>query len=765
MKKMLSLLLALLMLISLLPTSLAEAVETTSTMAEVSDEPIVNLPHDPNGIPTVFYQGNTIVGPGNAVGIRGEYLDQEWTATITDGEKSAEVELIQQNRQSFKFVIPADFQANTLYTLTLDGEKPLSIILNKPVVQWMQGDEGAISTVGGWVRVQGECLTLDETKPHTLTLTATDGTVTTLNADRVYDAYSVGFVIPELPLGEYKAVYANGFGEDDAGVLTIGVSHESQWSQKVYDVTKYKIDNTGATDSTAMLNVLLGHMANTGGGVLYFPAGRYQITTTLTLGKGITLRGDGPEYTQLFWPNTGKALNMINAHNGNVAIEDMEFVAGIAGMFLQAGTPAYISNNILPDASQGNVRVENVRVTQSQYLGTEAIHHREYWDSILDEYYDSGNHTMMQLYGDNNKLINCEFNWGGWMSLIGRSGKYMQVRNCTFDSTDVGTCLSVGGRYSIIEDITLQDVTMGAPGSSYVARVSINDCMWGDNRESMTSDGGASIKYQGTAEMQTDGVRFTFPERLEVGKTIEKHKIKSEEPYKLLILQGAGAGQWRNIIGYEGDTVIIESPFDAPPDGDSRFTITNAGMNSYFVDFTVDNGGMVQFYSGAINMVIDNMKITRSSGIKIYGSKPYSTCAVNWYCSVVNSDLSQGNHYHTRGWMDYWHTSEASKRLPGGSFLCAVANVGYEEPVRSLNVTFRNNRLENNCLIYLFAADSDVMLDPIIDCNHSENTRVGIYIEGSPANVLLHGNTTKNVDTPVEYYPYKHPSPYWGAVI
>ncbi len=122
MKKTVSILLSLLLLISLLPIGLTEDAVTVSTAA--SDHPVLNLPHDPNGTPSVFYQGNTVVEPGNAVSIRGEYLDQAWTATLSDGEQSAQVELLQQNQQSFKFIVPTDF-AEGAYTLTLAGEKPL----------------------------------------------------------------------------------------------------------------------------------------------------------------------------------------------------------------------------------------------------------------------------------------------------------------------------------------------------------------------------------------------------------------------------------------------------------------------------------------------------------------------------------------------------------------------------------------------------------------------------------------------------------------
>ncbi len=759
-----SLMLILAMLFSAVPVSLAEE----GWINAPETDPILDLPHDPNGIPTVFYQGNTVVGPNNAVGIRGEYLDQEWIATITDGEKTAEVELLQQNRQSFKFIIPENFKANTIYTLNLEGEKPLTITLNKPNVQWMQGDEGSISTVGGWVRVQGECLSLTEDAQHTLTLTAADGAVTTLNADCIYDAYSIGFVIPELPLGEYQAVYSNGFAEDDAGILTIGVSPESTWGKKVYDVTKYKIDNTGVKDCTIMVNTLLAHIGSTGGGVLYFPAGRYLMSGTIQIDSysGITLRGDGMDYTQLFWQGqrslatyesgvtdmkADKGSRMIHARFGNIVIEDMEFAAGHIGSFLVT------EHQGMPNAPySGNVRLENVRVNQNSFIGTEDGYHKDYFRSILDAL-RSNDTCLMRLDGDNNKIINCEFLWSSWMT-IALPNEYLLVQNCSFNSSGAGSTLQFYGNQLIVEDCDMERCTVGSGGTGiYFARNDIKDSLYGDNREAYTSDGTAGLPYQGYAEIHEDGVSFTFPVSLGAGAYC------ANGTKKLQIMEGTGAGQWRLIKGAADDnTVVLESPFEVAPDETSRFTISTMQTNNYFVDCTVENAGMFQFYTGQCNSVIDGLKVSRASGIKLYAKKGGKYAGTCWYCSVVNCEVINGNHYHTNGYMDYWEANKqsalgTSQRLAqsgGGSFLTAVSTPGETDPTYSLNVMFRNNKMGHNCLIYLMSCDAGSMVDPILDGNYSENTRTGIYIEGVPGNILLHNNAAPKAEKAIEYFPY-----------
>ena len=136
--------------------------------------------------PAVFYSGNTVVRAGNITGVQGEYLDQEWNAVLSDGVRTEPVELLQQNRQSFKLQIPDGF-ADGIYTLTLSGNQPLTITFNEPKVRWMQGDEGETATPGGWLRLQGECMRIrPDVTPYAM-LASDDNAITRIFPDRVYD--------------------------------------------------------------------------------------------------------------------------------------------------------------------------------------------------------------------------------------------------------------------------------------------------------------------------------------------------------------------------------------------------------------------------------------------------------------------------------------------------------------------------------------------------------------------------------------------------
>ena len=120
--------------------------------------------------PIIFYSGNTVVRPGNAVVIRGEYLDEIREITVSDGKSAEKAEILQGNRQSFKFIIPNNLQEGvfTVKMKTADGEYERK--LNITVVRWVQGDEGKAATPGGWIRINGECLRINSKRNPYLTL-------------------------------------------------------------------------------------------------------------------------------------------------------------------------------------------------------------------------------------------------------------------------------------------------------------------------------------------------------------------------------------------------------------------------------------------------------------------------------------------------------------------------------------------------------------------------------------------------------------------
>ena len=59
-----------------------------------------------------------------------------------------------------------------------------------------------------------------------------------------------------------------------------------------YNVLDYGADPTGNLDNTRLFQTLIDRIGNQGGGTLYIPEGIYKIKSTLTVMKGVTIRGD-----------------------------------------------------------------------------------------------------------------------------------------------------------------------------------------------------------------------------------------------------------------------------------------------------------------------------------------------------------------------------------------------------------------------------------------------------------------------------------------
>ncbi|MBE5959706.1 MAG: carbohydrate-binding protein [Lachnospiraceae bacterium] len=70
-----------------------------------------------------------------------------------------------------------------------------------------------------------------------------------------------------------------------------------------YNVMDYGADNTGSRDNTEVFQKLIDKTADLGGGTVYVPAGRYKVTGSLRIKKGVILRGDWTK------PQKGKEIS------------------------------------------------------------------------------------------------------------------------------------------------------------------------------------------------------------------------------------------------------------------------------------------------------------------------------------------------------------------------------------------------------------------------------------------------------------------------
>ena len=103
----------------------------------------------------------------------------------------------------------------------------------------------------------------------------------------------------------------------------------------------------GVADDTAAVQAALNSAIAARGGVVYFPAGKYKITSTLMVGtdtqtSSISIQGDGPLLTTLLWQGGAVPCLQINRNKyyklSGFAIQGGAIVPGSKGIYVASGT-------------------------------------------------------------------------------------------------------------------------------------------------------------------------------------------------------------------------------------------------------------------------------------------------------------------------------------------------------------------------------------------------------------------------------------------
>lgn len=130
-----------------------------------------------------------------------------------------------------------------------------------------------------------------------------------------------------------------------------------------YNVMDYGADNQGNNDNTQIFQKLLNKTYELGGGIVYVPSGKYKITGSLKIPKGVTLRGDWKEPTAGQPITSGTILMAYTGRGGSETTQpfiEMEPETGC--MELTIWYPEQDPNNITPYSP-------TIRLGVNQYTG------------------------------------------------------------------------------------------------------------------------------------------------------------------------------------------------------------------------------------------------------------------------------------------------------------------------------------------------------------------------------------------------------------
>lgn len=730
-------------------------------------------------MPALFQVTTAATRPGDAVSVRGEYLDKIKSIQVarlpddevdsalpayvplpredglpdpnkTDRSVSAlpaykiiTVDKLLQNEQSVKFIIPAAWQEGVYSVSLADARGETHFYINAPKVNWAISEEGLKAVAGGYLRIQGKNLWRKKATAQVVLISADKKQLTRMKVARFFDDFSVSVNIPAgTPAGDYHLYYHNGLGGKTAWSEPLKIAVVAPVpakADKLFDVKAYGAKGDGVNNETAAFRAALEAAGAQGGGTVYVPPGRYMLTGELILPTFTTLKGESKELSQLFWNplgwDTGVLPNSLLSGTHHFAIKDLNIWATRAwGIIMQNG----------PESERGYVTLENLVVRQSAEIGGLLYAVKANRDTVEAELNSRWNKTGIVLRGENLKLRNCDFNASG-MYTFSAAGGFIQ--HCRFRREGTGVnqpYMAVHPKGLIFEDCYKQGdgygyaATIDESHDLYEAR-NIIPFDYTNDREVMTLDGGSG-GYAGKIG-HISGTLLTLPAGADTWRWTPNKWIGGG----VFIINGRGTGQYRRIVRHTMDSIYLDQPFLVDPDAGSVISITTVRKNLFYIDNEATDGGAYQLYGSAQNCVISGLKMRRCSGVVSRGSLLYHGLQPNWYIDIVNCEFREGNYCHWFGAGDR-HSGYQSINL-----------IGTGSPGLNIGTLVRRNRLYDFSYIRTSpGTGAHAVTDVIIEDNSITTAKTAISLGGSgssTSNTLIHNNHYTGVETPIDIHP------------
>ncbi len=645
------------------------------------------------------------------------------------------LDALQPSPESAKFLLPKDLKAGAYLCAIVseDGtSEPLG--LNLPTIYWQQGDRGLNkASAGGWLRVFGRCLAWPEADGM-LVLRDSAGKDTKIKPTKgsLWDAE---FALPaDLAAGTYTAFVHNGLGREygwrEAGPVEIGT--DQPWPDKVFNVREFGANGDGGLADAMAIGSALRAAEENGGGVVYFPRGRYAVEGTLTLPRFTVLRGEGSKLACLCWPDSNEPFNLIEGTD-HFGVEDLTLYAsnykhGIVGeqRAPEAGHTFVRRVCMRANMYRGHLKPEEVdrRFRESLRLSTgggDCIRLGGEMVEVTDcDLYGSG--RAFYFYGAkggrvaNNRFYNGRW---GWYCITGADG--LIYENNVLTGADL---MSTGGGINCLGSVYSRNV--------YYAGNTVALCH-GWDREAMTSDAGGGPYYGPVA--RCEGRELTLPEK----PNWRGHQWIGAGVF---VLMGRGEGQYREITGVseDGTVISLDRPWTVPLDSTSLISVTMMQRNYLFIGNHFEDAGIaIQYYGTSIDHVAVGNTCARAGGFYNSG-RWYHQYQPTWYCQFLENRVLDGNCYR-------FGANNATSSGPSFIGTQGVQRGDNPAPLAYCSV-HRQNVLENNAMIQIrgFNKEHPGVRDVVVEHNTVRNTSVGMQVDDGCVGVLARDNHFENVD-------------------
>ncbi len=693
--------------------------ETHGSNLDADELPIVFWASDPV-LPdeTVMLMGDSFHN-GLRVLIRRLEDNTEFTSDA-DSDGWSIIQPLQVRNQSVKFVIPEDWEMGIFACrIVCDGVSSNTVLVNIPDPWWVQGDEGETASPGGWLRVFGKCLNFRN--QSRIRLSSESGNDIVLPVSEA-SCYALKAELPaDLASGKYKVSVHNGLGGDSgwSKLGMISIKSQQQWPTEIFDVREFGFE---AALKTA---------ENNGGGVIYFPRGRYRMEGQINLPDFTVLKGEAMGLVNLYWPDMEEPPpSLITGET--FGIKDLSI---------------YCQNyrNVISDSRDSTgVLIQRVRIRancffmqmepEGEFRGRQAIQSHLRTQAALRLIGKNFKVTDCDLYASNMVLALDPHGFtksGPRFGIIarntirygGRGYRFEAIDGLIFEDNDIqgNNLTSIGNDITTFWNNSSQNL--------YYARNCLRH-MYGADREMMTLDAGGGA-YFGKAE-KVDGAKLLLqsdPEFMDYAPEGRKHT--DWEGAAVVILDGKGAGQYRRVVSNEGRMWEVDRPWDIDPDGSSHVSIVPFRGRYLFIGNAFQDGGAFQLYGMSIDCIIAENTGARMDGFFAWGRNPHGWgWQPSWFCQFLENEITEGNGYGHRSAFIGTFTSDNNEKYAGPLARAAI---------------HRRNVLHNNSRIRIHGTTAGAIVEGCMIANSER----GIEVGGDTDAVLLRENTFRNVADPI----------------
>ncbi len=651
--------------------------------------------------------------------------------------KSIPIAPLQVSDQSIKFVVPGNMDKGIYYcSVECAGKQSNGIRLNAPAPWWIQGDQGASATVGGWLRVQGKSLHL--LRKSSVALKDSAGKFTMLDAiDTVAEGgmgggYSLNVKIPsEMKPGAYGVFVHNGCGGGDgwSGAGNLEIKAAEAWPATVFNVLDFygnkaeqellRTIRRGSkpVDRTEAIDAALAKAKANGGGVVFFPEGTYAYSGELKVPARTVIKGEGMGVVSLWWGSGQFALDGGGAQDKTrqqVEIKPLPptLISGSDFKLEEFSMYIPLECNMAISAGDG-FRMNKVRVRVDRYWGRTA---------------ERQNGNLIRVKS-NFEITNCDILAKASAVILGHNGRVANNRiqagkiNCELAHS---SNIIVEDNQFVSLDPTAYNNLYEEGRNIYYARNRHESQYVHQSDYSFTFDGpggcylGKLTAWDGTNVGLADDP--TYLKWAGENSSLWKNSV-------VCILSGKGAGQYRFVTVNKGRNWTIDRAFDIAPDAESVVSIVPYRGKLLVIGNRFEDASWVNMgYGSSFDVICANNSLYRCSQLLNYGLNLDSGRQPSWYVQYLNNDIYEG---HTQV-----QTLGMSAKNPGPISANPITRCAIHRG--------QHIHADNSGSIEI----DDDATDCIVEHCMLDNPRNTIDARGHPVNTVFRENTFENGPSP-----------------